>query len=68
MSVVIVRLDLDTFCEQRLTALVLEGIISISEASESKWFKSQPPYAQLIQVRHWQKMRKLGELKYDSVG
>lgn len=66
--VIVVRLDLDSFCEQRLTTMILEGIISISEASESKWFKSQTPYAQLIQVRHWQKMKKLGELKYDNVG
>jgi hypothetical protein len=56
--IVIVRLDLDRYDIDKINQLVVTGILSVSEAAESRAFKNKDSYTQLMYVRHWQESMK----------
>jgi hypothetical protein len=57
--IVIIRLDLDRYDIDKINQYVCQGILSVSEASESRAFKSKSEYDQLMYVRHWQEAMKI---------
>lgn len=55
--VIVIRIDLDKYDMDELDRLVVDGIVSISEASEAMCFKALGEYDQVLKVREWQKAR-----------
>ena len=56
--IVIVRLDLDRYDIDKINQLVVQSVLSVSEAAESRAFKQMSDYKQLMFVRHWQEVMK----------
>ena len=56
--IVIIKLDLDRYDIDKINQYVCQGILSVSEAAESRAFKQMSDNKQLMFVRHWQEVMK----------
>ena len=57
MHVIIVRLDLDRYDLQMIERLVIDGVLSLSEARDSKAVKKLGDWQEVLWVREMQKSR-----------
>jgi hypothetical protein len=55
MHVIIVRLDLDRYDLQMIERLVIDGVLSLSEARDSKAVKGLGDWQEVLWVREMQK-------------
>lgn len=61
MKIVIVRLDLDRYDLITVERLLIDQIITLEEACESKWVRAMNDLERLTWIRQVQKMRVVGQ-------